>query len=166
MGAKGEERQVGLRSWPDILVHSVGVCPEGYIAEALRVLLSVYSSPDSAKKEIFGVCKPLTETKPESIERAFWEAEDSSGDVEEVHMKGKRLLICSFRMPLISARSTSCIWREGQAQKFEVRPMRWNWVRGPSDFDPFFSFSGTSYRIRRESSRSISLSINSCNRFI
>jgi len=96
-------------------VHSVGVCPEGYIAEALRVLLSVYGSPDSAKKEIFGVCKPLTETKPESIERAFWEAGDSSGDVEEVHMKGKRV-VDTFFSDAFDIRKVNFMYLEGGAR--------------------------------------------------
>jgi len=76
---------LSMRRRPDILVHPVGICPPGYIAKALRVLLDVYGPPKSAEIEIFGIRKPLTETDPEKIERMFWEAEDGGGgDVEMV----------------------------------------------------------------------------------
>jgi len=59
--------------------------------------------------------------------------------------------------------------RAGMGQELSVE-----WVPEPGSercgspliLIPFFSFSGTSYRIRREGSRSISFSITSFNRFI
>jgi len=80
---------LSVRRRPDILVHPVGICPQGYIAEALRVLLDVYDSPKSAEikstetNEIINEFKPTD--GPEEIEKSFWEAEDGCcGNVEMV----------------------------------------------------------------------------------
>jgi len=88
---------LSMRRRPDILVHPVGICPLGYIAKALRVLLDVYGPPESAEIEIFGIRKPLTETDPEKIERMFWEAEDGSGgDVVVRFIWKERRVIATF----------------------------------------------------------------------
>jgi hypothetical protein len=88
---------LSMRRLPDILVHPVGICPPGYIAKALRVLLDVYGPPKSAEIEIFGIRKPLTETDPEKIERMFWEAEDGSGgDVELMFVWKEQRVIATF----------------------------------------------------------------------
>jgi len=96
LGARLHEA-LSTRRLPDILVQTIGICPQGYIAEALRVLLDVYGPPNSAEIEIFRISKPLTETDPEKIERAFWEAEDgSSGDVEAKFIWRKQRVIATF----------------------------------------------------------------------